>query len=239
MNEAKVSNNKSFTILGTAMATIITTLFSAVAAWCVLSMIEGLRSWHQHNTNASLQQIDSLLSINTWKSPPLCVTRMVELYLQQQSQFSTEHLLSKVTAIQKDLIGTQDHRFNKNPFSEKLLDSYLTFKNKIYPILMGSLAIVVLRMWVLVTALPLFTLSLGLGFIDGLVQRDIRKFQGARESALLFHRIKYSGSTFFFLPLFAYLIWLSPISPQWFFLPMSIILGFWINFTIRFFKKYV
>ena len=65
--------------------------------------------------------------------------------------------------------------------------------------------------------IPLFSLSLSIGLVDGLVQRDIRKFQGARESTLLFHRIKRCGAAIFFLPLFAYLAWLSPVSPLIFF----------------------
>ena len=40
--------------------------------------------------------------------------------------------------------------------------------------------------------------------VDGLGQRDIRKFQGARESAFIFHRIKPLTATLFYAAFLAY-----------------------------------
>ena len=55
------------------------------------------------------------------------------------------------------------------------------------------------KMVFLLHAAPLFLLMIGLGGIDGLVQRDIRKFQAAQESALFFHAITQRFSFCFFL----------------------------------------
>ena len=85
-----------------------------------------------------------------------------------------------------------------NPFAKKFTQTCSVMKGQILPLLSGTLAVVVKRFWVFIMALPLFLLSLILGLVDGLVQRDIRKFKGARESTLLFHKIKRSGAALFF-----------------------------------------
>ena len=87
--------------------------------------------------------------------------------------------------------------------------------------------------------LPLFMLALTVGFIDGLVQRDIRKFQGARESTFFFHRILLLFKFTFFTPLLIYFSLPFFVSPVLFFGLQSIGLGVLIQMAARSFKKYV
>lgn len=230
-------------LLGSVTTCLTTTFFIMVAAWCFLSAVEGWRSLHQHRVEASLNRIDALLTIHSWISPPAWVNRVQAYYAHWRTS-----VMKNETSCLNNLSGISQGLFQfhgdssspeHNPFAKKFTQTCSVMKSKILPLLSGTLAVVLKRFWVFMMALPLFLLSLIVGFVDGLVQRDIRKFKGARESTLLFHKIKRSGTALFFLPLFAYFAWLSPVSPAWFFVPMAVALGFWLTFSVRFFKKYV
>jgi integrating conjugative element membrane protein (TIGR03747 family) len=111
--------------------------------------------------------------------------------------------------------------------------------HEILPLFWGITGIVLTRLGILLLTLPLFLLCLGLGLVDGLVQRDIRKFQGARESTLLFHEFKRGSGFWFFVPLLIYFLWPWPLEAQWVLLPLAIAMGLLMQLGAKSFKKYV
>ena len=95
------------------------------------------------------------------------------------------------------------------------------------------------RLFIFILATPLFVIGLGVFFIDGLVKRDVRKFQGARESTLRFHRFKRLQGFAFFIPFFIYLSAPVSFSPVLFLVPEVFLLGLVTRTTVTYFKKYV
>lgn len=248
MSETKTAGKppiKSLGLLGAGIASLITTFFVAVAAWCFLSAFLGFRSLHQHGVVVALHQIDSLLRVQTWISPPGWIHQINDFYAHWRTvalQPLGDCSFSPLSSLSQALLHFQEASSTSaanNPIAKEFSQTCSVIKTQILPLLSGAVAVVVTRLWILITAFPLFLLSLSVGLIDGLVQRDIRKFQGKRESALLFHRIKRGGAAIFFLPLLAYLAWLSPVSSLWFLAPMAISIGLWLALSLRFFKKYV
>ena len=248
MSEAKPvtksSTKKSGSFVSTMTTTVITTLFASIAAGCFIGVIFGVRSIHQHGVDAQLRQIDTLLVTHSaWLSSPTWVNRVEDIYhhwrdIAVQPSATCFNSLGSLSSSLPHFQGASasaDH----NPLAREFSHTCSALKTQILPLLTGIVAVVVKRLWIFITALPLLALSMGVGLIDGLVQRDIRKFQGARETTLLFHRIKKCGTALFFVPFFLYMAWLSPVSPLWFFLPMAAGLGLWLTLTMRFFKKSV
>lgn len=96
-----------------------------------------------------------------------------------------------------------------------------------------------IRLIILVLTIPLFVMAALVGFVDGLVQRDLRRFGAGRESAFLYHHAKRAiGPTF----IIGWLIYLSlPIAlhPNWFLLPNAFLFGVMIAIASRSFKKYL
>lgn len=95
------------------------------------------------------------------------------------------------------------------------------------------------RLAVLTLALPLFVLIGLVAMADGLVQRDVRRWSGGRESSLLF-----SVSKNFVLPsvVWAWIVYLSfPISihPNFVILPFAVLFAVSLAIMIRSFKKYL
>ncbi len=235
------SVSKSSGIWATVMTTMATTFFMTAAAGCFLSVVWGVRSWHQHSTAVALNQIDALLTVHSWASSPQWINQVIFFYRKSRTlTLQTSYTCSdQLFSFSQKLPAFPPAGNHINPFSQKFSQTCVGFKNQILPLLSGIAAVILSRLWILLTALPLFLFTLSLGLVDGLVQREIRKHQGARESTLLFHRIKRGGTVIFCLPLLAYFVWLSPVSPLWFLMPTAAATGLWLTLSIRYFKKYV
>lgn len=99
--------------------------------------------------------------------------------------------------------------------------------------------IVTARLFIYILTMPLFGLIFMVFMTDGLVKRDIRKFQGARESTFTFHRLKLVMGFLFFIPMVIYLSFPFAINPILFLIIQGVFLGVVAQLSITYFKKYV
>ncbi|HBO0859757.1 TIGR03747 family integrating conjugative element membrane protein [Pseudomonas aeruginosa] len=95
------------------------------------------------------------------------------------------------------------------------------------------------RLLILVLSLPLVFTATFIGFIDGLVRRDVRKFGAGRESGFLYHRAKASLLPLAVLPWVIYLALPVSVHPLLILLPSAALLGVAVNLTASSFKKYL
>jgi integrating conjugative element membrane protein (TIGR03747 family) len=95
------------------------------------------------------------------------------------------------------------------------------------------------RLAVLTLSTPVFVLAGFVGSVDGLVQRDLRRWSGGRESSFVYHRAKLLIFSSLLMPWVLYLA--SPVSihPDWIILPFAIAFGLTIAITAASFKKYL
>ncbi|HEY4437194.1 MAG TPA: DUF4400 domain-containing protein [Lelliottia sp.] len=96
-----------------------------------------------------------------------------------------------------------------------------------------------LRLAILLQALPLFALTIIVGLIDGLVRRDLRRFGAGHESGFVYHQTRRMITS---SVLATGLMWLTLplcLEPKQMFVPGSIAIGFVISLTISSFKKYI
>lgn len=96
-----------------------------------------------------------------------------------------------------------------------------------------------LRVMVLVMALPLFVLAALTGLIDGLVRRDLRRFGAGRESGFIYHRARATLLPLAVLPWVVYLAIPVSLNPLWILLPAAAMLGIAVDVTVGSFKKYL
>lgn len=102
-----------------------------------------------------------------------------------------------------------------------------------------TLLVFIVRLLVLVLTLPLFLMAAFVGFVDGLVRRDIRRFGAGRESGFVYHRAKASLMPLAVLPWVIYLALPVSISPLLILLPSAILLGIAVAIAAGSFKKYL
>ncbi|ECG3781091.1 DUF4400 domain-containing protein [Salmonella enterica subsp. enterica serovar Breukelen] len=95
-----------------------------------------------------------------------------------------------------------------------------------------------LRLAILLQALPLFALTITIGLIDGLVRRDLRKFGAGHESGFVYHHAKRMIASSLSA---TELVWLAVpqfLTPEYFGVLSSVIVGLAVSFAIGAFKKY-
>lgn len=96
-----------------------------------------------------------------------------------------------------------------------------------------------IRLAIIVFTSPIFILAAMVGFVDGLVQRDLRRFGVGRESAFKYHHAKKMVLPTMFLAWTIYLSLPFSIYPNLIFVPSALFFGFIITYTTANFKKYL
>lgn len=96
-----------------------------------------------------------------------------------------------------------------------------------------------LRLAILLQALPLFALIITIGLIDGLVRRDLRRFGAGHESGFVYHHARRMiGSSLAATGL----VWLAVpvfLEAGYILVPGAILIGLAISLTLGVFKKYL
>ncbi len=95
------------------------------------------------------------------------------------------------------------------------------------------------RLAVLILAFPVFILLALLGLIDGLVQRDIRRWSGGRESSFVYHWAKKILYPSLILPWIIYLAMPVSVHPNLVVLPFAVLFAISVTVMASTFKKYL
>ena len=95
------------------------------------------------------------------------------------------------------------------------------------------------RIAVALLSLPVFLLFGLVGLVDGLVQRDLRRFGGGIESGFIYHHLKPIIKPLFWLPILIYLACPVSLHPNAVFLPPAVLFALLVAKTVSRFKKYL
>lgn len=127
---------------------------------------------------------------------------------------------------------------NARKFQYYLIQFYVWLETYLIAAAFTTLTFII-RLLVLTLTIPLFVMASFVGLVDGLVRRDIRKFEAGRESSFLYHRVKASIVPLAVFPWIIYLTLPVSIHPLFIFLPGAALLGFVMSMTAGSFKKYL
>ncbi len=97
----------------------------------------------------------------------------------------------------------------------------------------------IIRLLIIVLTSPLFILVTLVGITDGLVERDLRRFGVARESAFKYHYSKRAIGPVMIIGWIIYLALPFSLHPNWILIPSAILFGLMIKVTAQNFKKYL
>lgn len=95
-----------------------------------------------------------------------------------------------------------------------------------------------LRLAILLQALPLFALTITIGFIDGLVRRDLRRFGAGHESGFVYHHARRMISSIVIASGLMWLVFPFQIATKYVLIP-AVLVGVAISVTVGIFKKYL
>ena len=95
------------------------------------------------------------------------------------------------------------------------------------------------RLAILVLAMPLFLMFSLVALVDGLVQRDLRRWSGGRESSYVYHYAKRAALPLVVLTWVIYLSLPFSVHPSLVVLPFAILFALTMAITASMFKKYI
>lgn len=96
----------------------------------------------------------------------------------------------------------------------------------------------VIRLGLIVFSLPIFGLAILVGAVDGLVERDLRRWGGGRESSNVFKLAKKTITPLFVLACVVYISVPISINPVFIILPFAGLVGLSVRITFERLKKY-
>ena len=95
------------------------------------------------------------------------------------------------------------------------------------------------RLAILALATPVFGLFTLVALVDGLVQRDLRRWGGGRESSFVYHYAKKAAMPLIIMAWVLYLALPFSLHPSLIILPFALAFGFAVTITASTFKKYL
>lgn len=95
------------------------------------------------------------------------------------------------------------------------------------------------RLAILILAMPVFLLFSLLALVDGLVQRDLRRWGGGRESSFVYHYAKKAALPLVVLAWVTYLALPFSLHPTFVVLPFAVLFALSVAVTASTFKKYL
>jgi len=119
-----------------------------------------------------------------------------------------------------------------------LIDQVITHTHPYLQSMQWVLLTVLVRASILVLSTPLFILAMIVGLVDGLVERELRKWGGGRESS---NQFKIARALIWPLYLTAWVLYLSypgHINHLWVVVPCAAMLTYFVRHTFFKLKKY-
>ncbi|EEZ95994.1 TPA: TIGR03747 family integrating conjugative element membrane protein [Legionella pneumophila] len=152
----------------------------------------------------------------------------------------THEVTLKVTQAQQ-LIKNKLDNVLPEPTSElsDITEDLIHITQQVWLLIGLTVQVMLIKLLILLAAIPLFMLAMTAGLIDGLNQRAIRTASLGRESSYVFHRLNYY---FKYGLLMLLALWLAipvSITPAFVFVPVSILLSVVVSVTASRFKKYL
>jgi len=104
---------------------------------------------------------------------------------------------------------------------------------------LNSIQAFLLRLVVVMLALPAFVLIAMMCSVEGLTLRALRRYGGGHETAYVFHHAKRVLAPSILLPAIIYLSWPTPLSPVLVFGPALFVFSIALTLTVSKFKKFL
>ena len=216
------------TILGKAVQSGVILVGITTLAWSVLVGWFGIEALDNKDLSFNKVKIINEKNIRLLTSNVTLVKKITEW------PTILNHIISEsVTFLVK----------GENVFINQYGGKNLTISSNKFETLIGMLSatsqIILSRIFIITLYVPLFLIMMFIMIVDGLGQRDIRKFSGARESSYLFHQFKRLPEILIYSVLFVYLSLPLPLNPEFLLMAIGLVCGVLVMYTVKGYKKYV
>jgi len=214
---------------------LLTLFFSIIIEWAGMMM----DVWSEPGAKHSEQMLEQEL---TYLNDDFKRSAIVDEPIKFAHHFANQFYiyLFEKTGVKTAIIwaASAPRSAKKGSFRDRLHTLYK--KTSDYILAMSTVTqIFAVRLAVLILAMPAFVLLSLVGFIDGLVRRDIRRWSAGRESSFIYHWAKKIIYPSLILPWIIYLAFPVSVHPNMIVLPFAFLFSVSIMITASTFKKYL
>ncbi len=216
---------------------VLTLVFSIVIEWIGMATNYWGEPGIQHSEKMLVQE---LIYLNDDFKRSAIVRKPVQFAAQFANRFyEISFKMTGVTTAVKWLSKSSPYsRKNTKTIRKRLHRIYLTIEDYVLAAMVVT-KIFAVRLAVLMLAFPVSILLALVGLVDGLVQRDIRRWSGGRESSFVYHWAKKSLYPFLILPWILYLAMPESVHPNFIVLPFAVCFAISVTIMSATFKKYL
>ncbi len=199
-----------------------------LSLWC----LSGFDTAFNSITTLSQKQTTAVADFND-----VAIAEKVKSWL---GTIPTHEVTLKVTQAQL-LIKNELNNVLPEPTSElnDIAEELIHISKQVWLLLSLTIQVMLIKLLILLAAIPLFMLAMTAGLIDGLNQRAIRTASLGRESSYVFHRLNYYFKCGLLMLLALWLAIPVSITPAFVFVPVSVLLSVVVSVTASRFKKYL
>lgn len=219
--------------------------FMQIIGWILFSLILAIlvewigmaTIWQEQGSNHAKNSLASDLSylnkrllfrMSRIENKIQSVVDLAMAWVDRQSEkldLSNLHSVDKEIKIKNvvERLNTKAETGNYQPYIEAVPNVIKTF---------------FVRVALLIFSLAAFALFFILGMVDGLVERDLRRWGGGRESSMVYNLARKSIFRFFIGACVIYISFPISINPTWIILPFAVAIGFSTRVTFERLKKY-
>ena len=153
------------------------------------------------------------------------------------AKLPTVNLSSKVSEVNHSIrrVLPDNHFIELN----RITDDALRIAKQVWMFVAMTSRVMLIKLTILIAAIPLFLLSMTAGLVDGLNQRAIRTASLGRESSYVFHQMNRLFKRGLIVLLGLWLAIPVSITPAFMLVPVSVLLSVMVSVTSSRFKKYL
>ncbi len=214
---------------------VIGSLFlSIIIEWICMSLI-----WKDEGANHSYHMLEKEIGYLN-KDFKKTVFKISPFEFARLTTSNTNHYLFERTGF-KNLISelkAQNLLVNRPRLSVLVLDAY-AFLAEYIQAAMNIAELIAVRVSIALLSLPAFILIAVVAIVDGMVERDLRRFGGGIERALIYHYVKPHAKPIIVISWLAYLSMPISLHPNFIFVPAAVLFGLVVFTTVSSFKKFL
>ena len=166
------------------------------------------------------------------------VTKLVDSQRQAISPVYQGSILSALP-METHFQWSLDHPYLAKLSFNEITANLVTKSQQFIKIMLLASQCMLIKLMILLAAMPLFALAMIAGLVDGLNQRAIRTACLGRESSYVFHRLNHYFKKGLVIVLLVWLAMPISITPAYVFIPISLLLALMVAMTASRFKKYL
>lgn len=216
---------KTTNLFNSSLLGIINTVLIAILAWIVLMGTNFISSLIFSDHTMELMAVNAMQATQHYIEP----FSMVHSWLNSL----TSGLVS-TAPVPTAAVSHGDFDYLLKPIGAP--SHWLQGNGSVY---LALTVLVITKTVVLLAFFSCLAFLLMLAFFDGLIARSLRRFQGVRESALLYHQSKKIAGLVFYVSEFIFLVIPFAFSPELFLIPVMILTSFLVWIAVKQFKKYL